>query len=114
MLATIGPARSIIGKLAVDIALATSANRHARDHEGTPRPRRPAPRLLRRARFAGRATVLRGRVRGAGAGSGFRESPDDDTLAGSPSVLIVPDRCSSVLSICHKSVSIPGASTVTP
>src|SRR6187431_1669429 len=32
MLATIGPARSIFGELAVDIALATSANRHARDH----------------------------------------------------------------------------------
>jgi hypothetical protein len=27
-------------------------------------------------------------------------------------VLIVPDRCSSVISICPKSVSIPGASTV--
>jgi len=32
MLATIGPARSIFGESAVDIALATSANRHARDH----------------------------------------------------------------------------------
>jgi len=32
MLATIGPARSIFGELAVDIALASSDNRHARDH----------------------------------------------------------------------------------
>ena len=37
-----------------------------------------------------------------------------DTLAESPSVLIVPDRCSFVLSICRKSVSIPGASTENP
>jgi len=37
-----------------------------------------------------------------------------DTSAGSPSVRIVPDTCSIVLSICHKSVSIPGASTAKP
>jgi hypothetical protein len=32
MSATSGPARSILGELAIDIVFATSADRHARDH----------------------------------------------------------------------------------